>query len=148
MSPCARSAHLKHVLLLPLEAREHIINARMTFCFSLHVQFTQSFSRYRAHGTVLFCLPVRVSDQNGVSLLYIMLEMHHSGREPSNDFAPSIPVMTACKLLRQIHFACCRDVKQPRNKLSNSHQYHINRVSPCEAHVGSAVGHGFCCCCC
>ena len=25
----------------------------------------------------------RVSDQNGVSLLYIMLEMHHSGREPS-----------------------------------------------------------------
>ena len=26
----------------------------------------------------------RVSDQNGVSLLYIMLEIHHSGREPSN----------------------------------------------------------------
>ena len=25
----------------------------------------------------------RVSDQNGVSLLYIMLEMHHSDREPS-----------------------------------------------------------------
>ena len=25
----------------------------------------------------------RVSDQNGVSLLYIMLEIHHSGREPS-----------------------------------------------------------------
>ena len=24
----------------------------------------------------------RVSDQNGVSLLYIMLEIHHSGREP------------------------------------------------------------------
>ena len=29
-------------------------------------------------------LILRVSDQNGVSLLYIMLEMHHSGREPSN----------------------------------------------------------------
>ena len=26
----------------------------------------------------------RVSDQNGVSLLYIMLEIHHSGREPSS----------------------------------------------------------------
>ena len=25
----------------------------------------------------------RVPDQNGVSLLYIMLEIHHSGREPS-----------------------------------------------------------------
>ena len=25
----------------------------------------------------------RVSNQNGVSLLYIMLEIHHSGREPS-----------------------------------------------------------------
>ena len=25
----------------------------------------------------------RVSVQNGVSLLYIMLEIHHSGREPS-----------------------------------------------------------------
>ena len=26
----------------------------------------------------------RVSNQNGVSPLYIMLEIHHSGREPSN----------------------------------------------------------------
>ena len=26
----------------------------------------------------------RVPDQNGVSLLYIMLEINHSGREPSN----------------------------------------------------------------
>ena len=26
---------------------------------------------------------LRVSDQNGVSLLYIMLEIHHSGWEPS-----------------------------------------------------------------
>ena len=25
----------------------------------------------------------RVSNQSGVSLLYIMLEIHHSGREPS-----------------------------------------------------------------
>ena len=25
----------------------------------------------------------RVPNQNGVSLLYIMLEIHHSGREPS-----------------------------------------------------------------
>ena len=25
----------------------------------------------------------RVSDQNGVSLLFIMLDIHHSGREPS-----------------------------------------------------------------
>ena len=26
---------------------------------------------------------LKVSDQNGISLLYIMLEIHHSGREPS-----------------------------------------------------------------
>ena len=29
------------------------------------------------------CQISRVSDQNGVCLLYIMLEIHHSGREPS-----------------------------------------------------------------
>ena len=27
---------------------------------------------------------LRVPDQNGVSLVYIMLEIHHSGLEPSN----------------------------------------------------------------
>ena len=33
---------------------------------------------------LLFSLSIsRVSDQNGVSLLYIMLEIHHSGGEPS-----------------------------------------------------------------
>ena len=26
----------------------------------------------------------RVSDQNGISLLHIILEIHHYGREPSN----------------------------------------------------------------
>ena len=26
---------------------------------------------------------LRVSDHSGISLLYIMLEIHHSGREPS-----------------------------------------------------------------
>ena len=31
----------------------------------------------------LFLYISRVSDQNGVSLLYIKLEIHHSGREPS-----------------------------------------------------------------
>ena len=30
------------------------------------------------------CMDItRIPDQNGVSLLYIMLEIHHSGREPS-----------------------------------------------------------------
>ena len=29
-----------------------------------------------------------VSNQNGISLLYIMLEMHHSGWEPSNIMLP------------------------------------------------------------
>ena len=29
------------------------------------------------------CVCMRVSDQNGISLLYIMLKIHHSGREPS-----------------------------------------------------------------
>ena len=31
----------------------------------------------------LVVLNSRVPDQNGVSLQYIMLEIHHSGREPS-----------------------------------------------------------------
>ena len=34
----------------------------------------------------------RVSDQNGVSQLYIIVEIHHSGQKPSNlflDFYPS-----------------------------------------------------------
>ena len=30
----------------------------------------------------------RVSDQNGISLLYIILEIHHSGRELSISRAP------------------------------------------------------------
>ena len=35
-------------------------------------------------GCVCVCTCIsRVSNQNGVSLLYIMLEIHHSGREPS-----------------------------------------------------------------
>ena len=36
----------------------------------------------------------RVSDQNGLSPLYIMLEIHHSGREPSN-YASSICIFEA-----------------------------------------------------
>ena len=34
-------------------------------------------------GCVAMCNISRVSDQNGVSLIYIMLEIHHSGQEPS-----------------------------------------------------------------
>ena len=34
--------------------------------------------------SLILCVCIsRVSDQNGVSLLYIMLEIHHSGWEPS-----------------------------------------------------------------
>ena len=36
----------------------------------------------RRHGYAMFDNISRVSDQNGVSLLYIVLEIHHSGREP------------------------------------------------------------------
>ena len=32
---------------------------------------------------IQLCSISRVPDQNGVSLLYIKLEIHHSGREPS-----------------------------------------------------------------
>ena len=39
----------------------------------------------------------RVSDQNGVSLLYIMLEIHHSGREPSICY-PRHNTTIACEL--------------------------------------------------
>ena len=34
-------------------------------------------------GNVIHRMISRVSNKNGVSLLYIMLEIHHSGREPS-----------------------------------------------------------------
>ena len=39
---------------------------------------------YSMHSTIQVCHAVTsAQDQNGVSLLYIMLEIHHSGREPS-----------------------------------------------------------------
>ena len=51
----------------------------------------------------------RVSDQNGVSLLYIMLEVHHSGREPSICCGHPLcvhSVKTLCHIHAQIVFDC------------------------------------------
>ena len=52
----------------------------------------------------------RISDQNGVSLLYIMLEMHHSGWEPSDLVAKFIETSTTKSVFlwyrpqRDVHF--------------------------------------------
>ena len=50
--------------------------ASVESCQRVKFAFVSSLSS--ASDTIL-----RVSNQNGVSLLYIMLEIHHSGREPS-----------------------------------------------------------------
>ena len=46
--------------------------------------FSCCCSRYMQVPCLSFTKKSRVSDQNGVSLLYIMLEIHHSGWEPSD----------------------------------------------------------------
>ena len=38
----------------------------------------------------------RVSDQNGVSLLSVMLEIHHSGRDPSICFTWKVMFKSFC----------------------------------------------------
>ena len=45
---------------------------------------------------------LRVPDQNGVSLLYIMLEVHHSGREPSN----YVGIHCVCVCVHMYVFVC------------------------------------------
>ena len=60
---CPQSCVLNSVERL-LEVNEDVVN--FGWCWTY---FSQSISR--------------VPDQNGVALLYAMLEMHHSGREPS-----------------------------------------------------------------
>ena len=54
----------------------------------------------------------RVPGQNGVSLLYIMLEIHHSGREPSSHVPPDswLALWSSCSLQGFIstgRFDCC-----------------------------------------
>ena len=50
-------------------------------CSRLFVYVQPLLSEEKAYFQAIYRL--RVSDQNGVSLLYIMLEIHHSGQEPS-----------------------------------------------------------------
>ena len=45
----------------------------------------------------------RVPDQNGVSLLYIMLEIHHSGREPSISRVPDQNGLSLLYAIFEIH---------------------------------------------
>ena len=52
------------------------------WALSLLSTFTVSYRGFPTSMVYLYSI-LRVSDQNGVSLLYIMLEIHHSGREPS-----------------------------------------------------------------
>ena len=54
----------------------------------------------------------RVSDQNGVSPLYVMLEIHHSGWEPSICFcdALTVPLMIYVHLIRLFAFISFHDV--------------------------------------
>ena len=55
---------------------------------------------------------MRVPDQNGISLLYIMLEIHHSGREPSimHMICVIIPIQT------RISIGACQIVWQKETK--------------------------------
>ena len=68
----------------------------------------------------------RVPDQNGVSLLYIMLEIHHSGREPSN-FVERLPCETNSVVLNKYKYQTIKPMETrppeqhiPRQSCSNS----------------------------
>ena len=50
-------------------------------CESVHSAASRSSGMEPFNFIIIF---LRVPNQNGISLLYIMLEIHHSGREPSN----------------------------------------------------------------
>ena len=57
---------------------------------------------------------MRVSDQNGVSLLYIMLEIHHSGREPSILYTPT----AQRKILLELEAVACLSGPQRDTQLT------------------------------
>ena len=59
------------------------------------VNLTSRPPRVYSKSRVLYCIST-VSNQNGVSLLYIMLEIHHSGREPSIFCRFNCPQLTFC----------------------------------------------------
>ena len=69
----------------------------------------------------------RVSDQNGVSLLYIMLEVHHSGREPlicSRQNTSSLALKN-----RQMTWADWNREKKPKELCFAGHLMSSNRVN-------------------
>ena len=61
-------------------------NTSTRVCGSLQIHGSKCSRRFRPTAMAVKVYPgkkSRVSDQNGVPLLYIMLEIRHSGREPS-----------------------------------------------------------------
>ena len=48
-----------------------------------HLKFMHSYIEGSRQERCISSMILRVSNKNGVSLLYVMLEIHHSGREPS-----------------------------------------------------------------
>ena len=64
---------------------------------------------------ICVCIQVhmlRVSDQNGISLLYIMLEIHHSGWEPScesmlNLFVVWVYLLSVSPALEEVNWCVC-----------------------------------------
>ena len=46
---------------------------------------------------------LRVSNQNGVSLLYIMLEIHHSGQEPWSEVCDCTKLSVTCQHCSCLH---------------------------------------------
>ena len=64
---------------------------------------------------------LKLSDQNGVSLLYIVLEIHHSGREPSK-----------CRLCAAMFWAQTHPQSFTRDLTELVHALLINKLHPCE----------------
>ena len=74
----------------------------------------------------------RVPDQNGVSLLYIMLEIHHSGREPSICMR-NRPQLNLEKILsKQTHGQAHVHMSEQTESYSYMHTkiFHIHHLSP------------------
>ena len=79
----------------------------------------------------------RVSDQNGVSLLCIMLEIHHSGREPSN-YSRDTPFW-----LGTLEMVACAKKKKKKKKKTKKDKKRERVLLP--QSVGQATRFVHCC---
>ena len=73
----------------------------------------------------------RVPNQNGVSLLYIMLEIHHSGQEPLISFFNSL--LTVQQTVSNMH------ADMAKVQACINHMQHIRCLSCARSHVPLGV---------